>query len=442
MSIYSVKGKGWRYDFTINGIRHTEAWFKTKTEANRSEAEKRKELKNPKSDQTTPIDMDFLTLVNRRLDFVKTCNSKSHFKDVLYHTRRWIKEWQGFNCSEITNSMIEAYIFKRSEISPIVANKELQYLRASFNYGIKRKIIANNPTDQIDFLPVEKRKKYIPPKDDVTKVISVADPDTQHYLWTMVLTAGRINEINNLTWDDVSFPDRFVTLWTRKRKNGNREPRDISMVPKLYDILYHRFQQRDDSLPWVFWHEYWCRKSLKWIKGPFKDRKKIMGTLCRQAKVKYFRYHAMRHLTASILDEMGIPIGIIQRILGHQNRKTTEIYLHSIGEAERKAMNKLQEVDGFSQADTTLLEGLTNTNRSFRQRKVDRPSYSVLKSEIEQFGYSGVGRKYGVSDNAVRKWLKAYKSEKDNSNSGFDEKSLTQIHTQKSKGVNPFELTP
>ena len=35
-------------------------------------------------------------------------------------------------------------------------------------------------------------------------------------------------------------------------------------------------------------------------------------------------------------------------------------------------------------------------------------SHSVLKAEIDKLGYSGVGRKYGVSDNAVRKWLKAY----------------------------------
>ena len=28
MSVYSVKGKGWRYDFTLKGIRYTEAWFK------------------------------------------------------------------------------------------------------------------------------------------------------------------------------------------------------------------------------------------------------------------------------------------------------------------------------------------------------------------------------------------------------------------------------
>jgi integrase len=49
-------------------------------------------------------------------------------------------------------------------------------------------------------------------------------------------------------------------------------------------------------------------------------------------------FHAFRHLTASILDDLGVTIGSIQRILGHQNRKTTEIYLHSVGEAERNAM--------------------------------------------------------------------------------------------------------
>jgi integrase len=29
----------------------------------------------------------------------------------------------------------------------------------------------------------------------------------------------------------------------------------------------------------------------------------------------------------------------IQRILGHENRKTTEIYLHSIGDLEREAIS-------------------------------------------------------------------------------------------------------
>lgn len=410
MSVYFVKGKGWRYDFTSKGIRNTEAWFKTKSKAKQAEARKREEVKNPQPEQKIPTDMDFLTLVNKRLDYVKNYNSDSHFKDVLYHAKRWIKDWNGLICSEISHDIIEAYMIKRSKVSAIVANKELQYLRALFNYGIKRKLITSNPTDQIEFLPIEKRKKYIPSKDDVLKVISVANPDTQHYLWTILLTAGRISEINTITWDDVSFAERHVTLWTRKRKGGNREPREIPMVQMLHDILSNRKSQQSNSMPWVFWHRYWSRTQNKWVEGPYADRKKIMKSLCHKAGVKYFRYHALRHLTASILDDIGIPIGIIQRILGHQNRRTTEIYLHSIGEAERAAMNKLQNVDLFSNGFVVDDKAPTNMHGSFWQRKVVRPPYEALKKDIKQLGYIGTGRKYGVSDNAVRKWLKYYEN--------------------------------
>jgi hypothetical protein len=64
MSVYFVKGKGWRYDFTLKGTRYTEAWFKTKTKAKQAEAEKRKELKNPHQYPEMPTDMAFLDLVN------------------------------------------------------------------------------------------------------------------------------------------------------------------------------------------------------------------------------------------------------------------------------------------------------------------------------------------------------------------------------------------
>jgi hypothetical protein len=45
-------------------------------------------------------------------------------------------------------------------------------------------------------------------------------------------------------------------------------------------------------------------------------------------------------------------------------------------------------------------------------RKVDRPPEDQLLREIEELGYLGVGRRYGVSDNAVRKWVKAYARER------------------------------
>lgn len=51
---------------------------------------------------------------------------------------------------------------------------------------------------------------------------------------------------------------------------------------------------------------------------------------------------------------------------------------------------------------------LSNINHNIKQRKVKRPSYSQLKIEINELGYVGTGRKYNVSDNAIRNWIKYY----------------------------------
>jgi hypothetical protein len=46
------------------------------------------------------------------------------------------------------------------------------------------------------------------------------------------------------------------------------------------------------------------------------------------------------------------------------------------------------------------------------QRKVrERPPYEQLLAEITEDGWTAVGRKYGVSDNAIRKWMRTYERE-------------------------------
>ena len=41
-------------------------------------------------------------------------------------------------------------------------------------------------------------------------------------------------------------------------------------------------------------------------------------------------------------------------------------------------------------------------------RKVERPSYGQLKEDVRKMSMLAVGRKYGVSDRAVRKWIRWY----------------------------------
>lgn len=343
MSVYSKKGKGWRYDFMVKGVRYTQAGFKTKTEAKQAAADRRKEVLNPTESQTL-TDMEFSELVNLRLDHIEAYNSKSHYADYCSRAQRWIKLWHAHQCNEITPDMIQQFILKRSQVSPYTANKDLKSLRSLFNFG-KRKLkrFNSNPADDIDFLPVEEKLKYIPPLEDVFQVIAAANPDTQDYLWTIRETMARVSEVNKLTWDDVDLSKRFVVLYTRKRKGGDLTPRKVPMTERLYKILSRRHVSRDRRMPWVFWHSYVSSRNGERHEGPYDRRKRLMKGLCKKAGVKYFNFHSLRHSGASVMDNSGVPIGSIQRILGHTNRKTTELYLQSLGESEREAMSVFEE---------------------------------------------------------------------------------------------------
>ena len=52
----------------------------------------------------------------------------------------------------------------------------------------------------------------------------------------------------------------------------------------------------------------------------------------------------------------------------------------------------------------------SSKNNSIKRRIVNRPDYEELKNLVFENGYSATGRKYGVSDNAIRKWFKFYEA--------------------------------
>ena len=129
-----------------------------------------------------------------------------------------------------------------------------------------------------------------------------------------------------------------MTLHTRKKKHGTRTPRIIPMTQTLYKVLLERYFKRERDIPWIFWHRFYSRKAGGVIVGPYQDRKKFMKTLCTKAQVPYFRFHPLRHAGASFMESIGIPIAHIQDILGHENRKTTEGYIHSTNQNNKQAI--------------------------------------------------------------------------------------------------------
>jgi integrase len=77
-----------------------------------------------------------------------------------------------------------------------------------------------------------------------------------------------------------------------------------------------------------------------------------MRALCKPAGVKPFGFHAIRHLTASILAQADVPMVTIQRILRHKNLTTTERYISGL-EPVRPALEILSNRNSRSRFTTT-----------------------------------------------------------------------------------------
>ena len=75
----------------------------------------------------------------------------------------------------------------------------------------------------------------------------------------------------------------------------------------------------------------------------------------KKSGVKRIRIHDLRHSHASMLVNMGMPINMISKRLGHENVQTTlDIYTHLYESKEKELENKMNEV--FVIKDNTMLK--------------------------------------------------------------------------------------
>jgi len=198
------------------------------------------------------------------------------------------------------------------------------------------KIIRYNPCWDLDKMPHTPDEKYIPPEEDIMKLILTADPETDEkdLILTLIHLVARIDEVLRLTWQDVNFTKRQVKKWTRKRRSGTYEDVVMYMNDDLQAVLKKRWDNRENK-KWVFFNPKTGTR--------FYHRPKLMKGLCKRAGIDPpFGFHNIRHFVASYLaDAEKISKKTIGSLLGHKALQTTEIYLHTFDGSEQDAMSRL-----------------------------------------------------------------------------------------------------
>ena len=359
MGLYKDRArKTWTYDFQHQGRRYVGRGYPTMAAARKAREERRKEI-DPAGSARQTGDTAFKEAAYAYLDY-----AKKRFAKKTYDGKRralaglsayLVKEKLGedFPLKNITPFHIEQYLGKRTK-SANTFNAYRKDISSFFTYARKvLKSITINPCWNFDKLPYTARRKLIPTEEQVLKMIMAADPETERPLFLTVLhTLGRIDEILRLSWQDVNFEKRTITLWTRKRKGGNMEADTLPMNKDLYDVLKRLWDKRTQN-NWVFFNPD--------TKTRYTRRPKMMAAICRRAGIAplgtskrkirkkfkevnlYYGFHALRHFMASYLnDSEKAGTKTLQKLLRHKSQRTTEIYLHEFEGLKTKALEAIE----------------------------------------------------------------------------------------------------
>lgn len=232
-----------------------------------------------------------------------------------------------FFMEDLTTRDIDGFFTQcRHDVGAKTANRILVELKGLWNWSIRKNYFQSNPFRPIEPFPEERFIRRVPTPEEMAKVRLAAKNDEREFIDTLYFTGARLSEVCKLTWEDINFQARTITLWTRKRRSGSLEQRTMAMVESLQKILESRWSRDTRHEVYVFSDEAGkpLRKDHPWLLHLFTD-------LCERAGVPRFTAHSIRHHVATRLkDSRKATAFQIKEFLGHMNLSTTEKYLHEL----------------------------------------------------------------------------------------------------------------
>ena len=218
-------------------------------------------------------------------------------------------------------SIIRSFI--KSELAPRefllkYSDKSRSYLRSAY-FALKffhENVLGQKFDEKI---PLAKNKGKLPivlNKDEVIKMFE-STMNLKHKLVLMFLyySGIRANELVNLKWEDIDFQRGTIHLKTAK---GDKE-RVVFFHEKLKGFIEY-FNLKKEGF--VFLSNFGKKYDKRTVQTIVKDASRKAGIS------KNVTPHILRHSFATHLLEGGADIRHIQKLLGHSNLQTTQIYTH------------------------------------------------------------------------------------------------------------------
>ena len=199
-----------------------------------------------------------------------------------------------------------------------------------FNYACRQYNLTSNPVGLIPSKPEDNhRVRYLSTLERKSLLLacSKANWPKLYLLVLMAITTGaRRGELLSLRWKDIDLERQ--TAYVKTTKNG--QPKVLPLTGDVVNELT-KFRQQDSSL--IFNSEVKPNKAFCFNKQ-WKNALEF-------AEVDNFRFHDLRHTTASYLAMSGASLLEIADVLGHKQISVTQRYAHLCIDHKEKLINRV-----------------------------------------------------------------------------------------------------
>lgn len=210
-------------------------------------------------------------------------------------------------------------------------NRYMASLSIVFTKAIKEwGWINENPILKVDKCKESKARTRFLSQEEQQKLLQACKESTTPFLYMIVVialsTGARQGEIVNLQWKHLKFNDseKNVTLFFMDTKNG--ENRSVTIGGLAYELLKEHQKTVSNTKVRQINSKNYVFASPN-INKPYYIRRQWENAL-KRAGIEDFRFHDLRHTTASNLAMNGASLRDIGEILGHKTPAMTQRYSH------------------------------------------------------------------------------------------------------------------
>lgn len=160
--------------------------------------------------------------------------------------------------------------------------------------------------------------------DECALLLSKSEGVIGEMILTALRTGMRQGELKGLQWSSIDWENRTITvrhsLCDYTRQLGSPKSNKIRTIPMDTDVYEALFKRKKET-GYVF---------LDSKKRPFESHglEKELREVRYKAGLRPIGWHTLRHSFATLLAIKGVPLHLVQKLLGHSSISTTMRYAH------------------------------------------------------------------------------------------------------------------